>query len=162
MSKYTGKNAIIDSPSHYTQSGTIECIEAMQACSTHEEFCGHLRLTAIKYLWRLNNKGSALENAQKAQWYIDRLCEELSDEEEPNESEPEVPEWLLRPQLIQRIEAAFRSHTSTFDRVPERIRLSQSGYELFVRGMGLNWKPHHNGVPVEPCHFLESSDIKFT
>jgi hypothetical protein len=52
----------------------------MRAYSTHEEFCGHCRLTAIKYLSRMNIKDEPLENAKKARWYIDRLIEELENE----------------------------------------------------------------------------------
>lgn len=68
-------------PSHYTQ-GDIECIDAMEACSTDEEFIGHLRLTALKYLWRLNEKGDPVENARKAQWYVERLIARLEAIEE--------------------------------------------------------------------------------
>ena len=68
-------------PSHYTQ-GYIEAIDAMEECSTDEEFVGHLRLTAMKYLWRLNDKGDPVENAQKAQWYIERLVDKLETIEE--------------------------------------------------------------------------------
>lgn len=67
----------INHPPHYTQ-GEIECIDAMKACSTPDEFAGYLRLAALKYLWRLNHKESRLANAQKAQWYINRLVQELS------------------------------------------------------------------------------------
>ena len=68
-------------PSHYTQ-GYIEAIDAMEACSTDEEFIGHLRLTAIKYCWRLNDKGDPVENAKKAAWYIERLIAKLEAIEE--------------------------------------------------------------------------------
>jgi len=63
-------------PPHYAQ-GDIECIDAMRACSTREEYEGHLRLTALKYIWRLRDKGSAVENARKAQWYLARLVKSL-------------------------------------------------------------------------------------
>ncbi len=66
-------------PPHYRQSD-IECIEAMRACSTREEYEGHLRLTVLKYLWRLRDKGDAVENARKAQWYLGRLVESLGEE----------------------------------------------------------------------------------
>lgn len=65
-------------PPHYRQAD-IECIDAMRACSTREEYEGHLRLTAIKYLWRLRDKGDAAENARKAQWYLARLVESLGE-----------------------------------------------------------------------------------
>lgn len=68
-------------PSHYTQGG-IEAIDAMEACSTDEEFVGHLRLTAMKYCWRLNDKGDPVENAKKCRWYIERLIAKLEAIEE--------------------------------------------------------------------------------
>lgn len=66
-------------PPHYNQGG-IETIDYMKAYSTKEEFKGHLRLTAIKYLSRLNEKDDPLENAKKARWYIDELIKELEDD----------------------------------------------------------------------------------
>lgn len=71
-------NAI--NPSHY-KSDTIECIDAMKACSTPEEFRGHLKLTVLKYLWREDKKGDGdqarVENLEKAAWYLDRLVNDL-------------------------------------------------------------------------------------
>ena len=67
-------------PSHY-KSDTIECIDAMKACSTPEEFRGHLKLTVMKYLWREDKKGEGdqarVENLEKAAWYLDRLVRDL-------------------------------------------------------------------------------------
>lgn len=76
-------NAI--NPSHY-KSDTIECIDAMKACSTHEEFRGHLKLTVMKYLWREDKKGEGdqarVENLEKAAWYLERLILDLRVSEE--------------------------------------------------------------------------------
>jgi hypothetical protein len=70
-------------PSHY-KSGGIECIDAMKACSTPEEFRGHLKLTVLKYLWREDKKGEGeqarVENLEKATWYLDRLVRDLRGE----------------------------------------------------------------------------------
>jgi hypothetical protein len=74
---------MVNHPPHYTFGG-IETIDYMKAKSTHEEFCGHLRLTAIKYLSRVGHKGDALEDYKKAQWYLNKLIKELSDEEAIN------------------------------------------------------------------------------
>ena len=65
-------NDMVNHPSHYT-SGGIETIEYMEAKSTPEEFRGHLRLTAIKYLSRAGLKEDTLQDLQKARWYLDRL-----------------------------------------------------------------------------------------
>ena len=51
----------------------------MKAKSTHEEFCGHLRLTAIKYLSRAGLKDYTLQDLQKAEWYVKRLVQELQE-----------------------------------------------------------------------------------
>ena len=61
----------VDHPSHYNQGG-IECIDALEAALTHEEFIGFLRGNAIKYLWRARHKGGAQDLA-KADGYNDRL-----------------------------------------------------------------------------------------
>ena len=66
----------VNHPPHYMVGG-IETIEYMKAKSTKEEFLGHLRLTAIKYLSRVGHKGDALEDYKKAQWYINRLIKEM-------------------------------------------------------------------------------------
>lgn len=56
-------------PAHYTVGG-IETIDYMAAKSTPEEFRGHLRLTAMKYLSRAGHKGDALQDYRKAQVYL--------------------------------------------------------------------------------------------
>lgn len=60
---------------HY--QGEIECIEAMRACSTPDEFRGYLRLTAMKYMWRYDKKkgGNRKQDAIKAQWFLTKLRE---------------------------------------------------------------------------------------
>ena len=81
LSSYTGSKAvkhtgaggdIVNNPSHYTHGG-IETIDYMKAKSTPEEFSGHLRLTAIKYLSRAGLKESTLMDLKKAQWYVNEL-----------------------------------------------------------------------------------------
>ena len=72
----------VDQPEHYKGRGvadTIEAIDVMKAFMSTEEFNGHLRGCAMKYLLRLNSKGSPSLNARKAAWYINRLVEELSE-----------------------------------------------------------------------------------
>ena len=72
---------LVNKPPHYTVGG-IETIEYMKAKSTPEEFKGHLRLTALKYLSRTGYKDDALQDLKKAQWYLNRLikeCENAND-----------------------------------------------------------------------------------
>lgn len=66
-------------PDHY-KTGGIETIEYMKAKSTPEEFRGHLRLTALKYLSRFGKKDDELQELLKAKWYLDRLVQELENE----------------------------------------------------------------------------------
>ena len=66
-------------PDHY-KTGGIETIEYMKAKSTPEEFKGHLRLTALKYLSRFGKKDDELQELKKCRWYLDRLIEELENE----------------------------------------------------------------------------------
>ena len=69
-------------PSHYKHKG-IETIDYMKAVSTEEEFKGHLRLTAIKYISRLGKKDCPKQEIKKAIWYLNKLLEEY--EAESNE-----------------------------------------------------------------------------
>ena len=71
-------NDPVNRPAHYT-SGDIECIDAMEAACTPEEFRGYLRMCVLKYLWRLNHKGNPLQDARKAQWYLNRLVAHLEE-----------------------------------------------------------------------------------
>lgn len=61
----------VNHPPHYTQGG-IECIDAIQAALTPEEFRGYCKGNALKYTWRELHKGGA-ESLQKAAWYLGRL-----------------------------------------------------------------------------------------
>ena len=61
----------VNHPSHYTD-GSIECIEAIEAQLTREEYRGYLKGNIAKYVWRENHKGG-VESLKKAQWYLDRL-----------------------------------------------------------------------------------------
>jgi len=61
----------VNHPPHYTDGG-IECIEAIEAQLTAEEYRGYLKGNCAKYIWRERHKG-AVESLKKAQWYIDRL-----------------------------------------------------------------------------------------
>lgn len=59
-------NDPVNHPKHYTSHPSgVECI----AITEHMGFnIGN----AIKYLWRADEKGNAMEDLQKAAWYIQR------------------------------------------------------------------------------------------
>ena len=61
----------LDSPFHYNK-GSIECIDAIEAASTKEEFEGYLRSNVIKYIWRFRYKDN-IKDLRKARWYLDKL-----------------------------------------------------------------------------------------
>ena len=61
----------INQPPHYCQ-GSIECIDAIEAALTPEEFRGYCKGNAIKYIWREQHKGQRSSLA-KAAWYLARL-----------------------------------------------------------------------------------------
>lgn len=65
---------VVNHPPHYTEMGGIECIEAIEAQLTTEEYLGYLRGNCVKYLWRWRNKGG-LVDLNKASWYLQRLIE---------------------------------------------------------------------------------------
>jgi len=62
---------LVNSPPHYRQ-GDIECIDAIRAALTDEEFRGYCKGNAIKYTWREKHKGGD-EDLKKAAWYLDRI-----------------------------------------------------------------------------------------
>lgn len=62
-------NDNVNHPSHYTQ-GEVECIDAIKASMTKEEFLGYLKGNAMKYLWRYRSKKNPQEDLQKANWYL--------------------------------------------------------------------------------------------
>lgn len=56
----------VNNPSHYTSHPSgVECIEIA------EHFPFNIG-NAIKYLWRAGLKGDAMEDLEKALWYVDR------------------------------------------------------------------------------------------
>lgn len=64
----------VNNPDHYN-TGSVECIEAIEESMTIEEFRGYLKGNAMKYLWRYNYKGKPEEDLQKAQWYLNKLTD---------------------------------------------------------------------------------------
>jgi hypothetical protein len=63
------------SPDHY--GGEIECIEAIKASMSQQQFKGYLKGNIMKYLWRYDRK-NGLEDLQKADVYLQWLIKEES------------------------------------------------------------------------------------
>ena len=68
------KNDPVNHPSHYA-SGGVECIEAIKAQMSNEEYRGYLRGNVVKDLWRYQQKGGK-QSLEKARWYLDKLIGE--------------------------------------------------------------------------------------
>lgn len=66
----------VDHPDHYNNS-SIECIDAIQAQMSPEEYRGFLKGNVLKYLWRERHKGG-VESLRKAQWYLTKLVDHES------------------------------------------------------------------------------------
>jgi len=71
-------NDNVNSPSHYN-SGAVECIDAIEAMLSPEEYTGYLRGNSLKYRWRFRYKGKPVEDLRKANWYEDRLLKFMED-----------------------------------------------------------------------------------
>jgi hypothetical protein len=64
----------VDHPAHYNASPSgVECIDIAEHMSFN---LGN----ALKYLWRADHKGNAIEDLEKASWYISREIERLTKE----------------------------------------------------------------------------------
>jgi len=60
-------------PDHY-KSGDLQCIDAIEASMTREQYIGYLTGNMMKYLWRNSKKhDDPIEDLKKAQWYLNRL-----------------------------------------------------------------------------------------
>ena len=62
----------VNKPPHYN-NGDIECIDAIKAMLTKEEYIGYLRGNTLKYRWRMWYKGKPIEDLSKAAWYDEKL-----------------------------------------------------------------------------------------
>ena len=72
---------MVDNPPHYN-NGSIECIEAIEAMLSKDEYIGYLRGNALKYMWRFRYKSKPFEDLRKARWYEERLMKFLLDNQD--------------------------------------------------------------------------------
>ena len=66
---------MVNHPKHYNKHG-VECIDAIRATLTDDEFRGYCKGNVLKYTWRERYK-NGLEDLQKAQWYLERLVNDI-------------------------------------------------------------------------------------
>lgn len=64
---------VVNHPKHY--EGKIECINAMIEARGVQEVKAFCLCNTFKYLWRLGKKDNALQEAKKAQWYLNKYIE---------------------------------------------------------------------------------------
>jgi hypothetical protein len=69
-------------PVRYGGDTEYECIKVLKAWLNEDEYKGFLKGNAIKYLCRLGKKDSEKNELEKSMWYINKLMEEVEDEEE--------------------------------------------------------------------------------
>tara|TARA_R100000458_G_C8271657_1_gene246399 strand:- start:339 stop:590 length:252 start_codon:yes stop_codon:yes gene_type:complete len=70
----------VNNPPHYN-NGNIECIDAIEAMLSHEEFIGYLRGNSLKYRWRFRYK-NGIQDLDKATWYETKLKETILNKEQ--------------------------------------------------------------------------------
>lgn len=71
----------VNHPFHYSNSCSIECIDAMVLAWGYDYTAVYCQINAFKYLWRWKNKNGE-EDLDKAEWYLNK-----SDELNSNGSE---------------------------------------------------------------------------
>ena len=70
----------VEAPIHY-QQGDIECIDALASATVGKTGIEAVCVAnIIKYLWRYESKGKPLQDVKKAQWYLNKLIQELENE----------------------------------------------------------------------------------
>ena len=69
----------VNNPTHYN-TGSIECIEAIEESMSSHAFKGYLKGNCMKYLWRYDYKGKQVEDLEKADWYLNRLTAMVTEE----------------------------------------------------------------------------------
>lgn len=69
----------VEHPKHYNQDDGIQCIDAIRAQLTREEFIGYLRGTIAKYNWRIMHKHpDPIQDASKIRWFSHYLEQYLA------------------------------------------------------------------------------------
>jgi hypothetical protein len=69
---------LINHPAHYT-AGTVEAIDFIEVviADAPHMVLAYLQGQALKYMIRMWLKGNALEDARKAEWYLQRLIAKM-------------------------------------------------------------------------------------
>lgn len=69
----------VSKPRHYASQNDeypdLECIDAIKAACSVDEFRGHCKANVMKYTWRCDHKGATLNDLRKARQYLEWLIE---------------------------------------------------------------------------------------
>ena len=76
---YEDEHDVVHNPAHYN-TGSIECIEAIEESMSSGAFKGYLKGNCMKYLWRYEYKGKQVQDLQKAGWYLQKLTAMVTEE----------------------------------------------------------------------------------
>lgn len=83
----------VSKPLHYNKGG-IECLAAIEASMSFDEFMGYLKGNILKYLWRWRDKGGT-QDLEKALSYLSRMIDRAAKNEEakkePYTAKPVAP-----------------------------------------------------------------------
>jgi hypothetical protein len=77
--KVLSKPDMVNHPPHYANR-TYEVIDIMKDTQTRERHMGYLEGSVIKYVMRWDKKESALDDLEKAQWYLNKLIQNIKEE----------------------------------------------------------------------------------
>jgi hypothetical protein len=84
----------VNSPIHYADGNGVECIDAIEASMSTEEFKGFLKGNVQKYVWRYSQKNGA-EDLKKSKWYLERLIKLREFEEAMEKATEETTREML-------------------------------------------------------------------
>lgn len=131
---------MVNHPPHYGNGpdDPYEHIKIMEATLSRDEFHGAMRYQVTKYLHRLAKKGDPIENARKAQWYMNRLVTYM---ERSGRSAPWFRDVGLSTLAQQLADSVLPPNTDCTVPPPshpgERMGLMGVGYVGRMRGDGL-------------------------
>lgn len=65
---------MVNHPSHYNRENAMECIEEMKMIFGLQVTADFCMLSAYKYRYRAGQKGDAMEDLRKSDWYINEYA----------------------------------------------------------------------------------------
>lgn len=107
----------VNHPPHYTVGG-LEVIDILQAKFTPEMFKGFVLGNVLKYLFRLDHKDAAVQDAEKAAWYLNRLITTLGEEATkvvPEAAEAPTTAADTRTRVLPHAEVPATNEAAEFD-----------------------------------------------